>query len=238
MKQNSKGEVNLFIVLITIIIIASIILALKITGVIKTEPTKVVEEDYNYTNLEYEYGDEYKSDYKTDNNESFLTVINTMRNMSIVVVIFVYLIGIGLNIGICMLYAKLGIPSYIVKFNFIWPILSVVSNFLPGGLRTIVSLISLIMGIAGLYYYFKAVGMSGWWAILPFASAILVLLAVLSSGLMILAIIVVLSSIIAYVISNIRLARIFRKGTLFTVGLAILPFIFQPILGFQRNETI
>lgn len=155
--------------------------------------------------------------------------------MSNVLAVVEYIIGIGLNIGICMLYKKLDIPDIIVKFNFIWPILNAISNFLPGVLQTILSIVSFILVIAGLWYYFKAVGMSGWWAILPIGASLSLIFGIFGTVFLIITLVGFISFIIAYIISNIHLAKMFEKGTGFTIGLALLPFIFQPILGFQRD---
>jgi hypothetical protein len=38
--------------------------------------------------------------------------------------------------------------------------------------------------------------------------------------------------LIAYSIANIRVGKLFNKGILFQIGMVILPFVFQPILGF------
>ena len=38
------------------------------------------------------------------------------------------------------------------------------------------------------------------------------------------------------IVPSIKLAEIFNKGKGFIVGLVILPLIFQPILGYQKDE--
>ena len=43
-------------------------------------------------------------------------------------------------------------------------------------------------------------------------------------------------AIIIYAISNYRLGDLFNKGIVFKIGLILLPFIFKPILAFQRNK--
>ena len=53
---------------------------------------------------------------------------------------------------------------------------------------------------------------------------------------MILTIILLVITAISYIISNIRLGKKFNKSTGFIVGLAIFPFIFQPILGYSKKD--
>lgn len=42
---------------------------------------------------------------------------------------------------------------------------------------------------------------------------------------------------IVSIISNIRLGKKFNKSVEFIVGLAILPFIFQPVLGYTKDTV-
>ena len=50
--------------------------------------------------------------------------------------------------------------------------------------------------------------------------------------------IILIASAIIYIISNIELAKMFNKERGFTIGLAILPIIFQPILGYQKEDNL
>ena len=231
--MNENGKINIIVVLLLIILIASIILALQITGVIKPDQKPISNTD---TNTNTEIND--NENYEYENQKSYEEIIEKytrMETMSNVIPIVVYIVVIGLNIGICMLYKKLDIPDIIVKFNFIWPILSAISAFSSGVLQSVLEIASFIFGVMGLWYYFKAVGMSGWWAILPIGASLLSIFAIFGIFLSIIILVGFVSFIIAYIISNIHLAKIFEKGTGFTIGLVLLPFIFQPILGFQRN---
>lgn len=230
----NTGRINAIIVLLIIILILGIILTLKITGIIKPHRKQI--ETNNVTNI--------SSDAQLENNKiekKYKTIIEEKERTSKIITIATLLITIGLNIGICKLYSKLSLPSYIVTFNFVWPLLTIFNNMLPTEIQFIASLIATILGIMTFWYYFKAVGMSGWWAILPFVSIIIasfgmsIMLLGGSNFIGILGLGCFIAFIIAYILSNIRLANIFKKSIVFTIGLALLPFIFQPILGYQKN---
>lgn len=130
-----------------------------------------------------------------------------------------------LNIGICKLYTKLNFPSYVIKIYFLVPILGVISILLPSILPVIFSVLSFLVALVASWYYFKAVGMSSWWAIVP-----------LSGIIPIIGIVGIISFYIAFIISNIRLGKMFQKSKFFIVGLALFPFIFQPILGYSNDS--
>lgn len=234
---NQNGKITIVVVLLIIIAFSAIILGLKITGVIKPSQTDVS----NTSNTEIQDNqntqlNQYKSNIKNDDSYEELLQTYTMRkNISIIIILAIYIVGIGLNVGICMLYKKLQVPDIIVKFNFIWPILNAISSFLPGFLQTILNFVSFIFVVAGLWYYFKSVGMSSWWGIVPIVSALSSFLSIFGVVFLILPLAGFTSFVIAYIISNLHLAKMFDKSTGFTIGLVLLPLIFQPILGFQRD---
>ena len=207
LKQN-KGRINGIIILLVIILIFGTIFALQITGVIK--PSKKRTDNNTTTNTQAEIS-------KSSTYKSIETIIKEEERNAIIRTIITLIITIGLNIGICKLYSKLSLPPYIVTFNFIWPILTIFNSMLPTAIQFIISLIAGILGIMTLWYYFKAVGMSGWWAILPFGSAFLIFIPFLALG-------GFLAFIVAYILSNIKLSKIFNKGTGFTVRTSNITF--------------
>lgn len=242
--RGNNGKINTIIVLLIIIAILAIVFAIKIF-IPKNE-----EKISNINESEYSYEKQSSSIISQTNpiNQSELvavaqTTVKIASIISTVITIAMVIASIILAIGTSKLYGKLAMPDWTVKFTFIWPFVSIVNGFLPNTLNTIVSLIGGILGIVTLGYFFKAVGMRAWWAAIPFVSIIAFqfgLTGMLFGGILgILALIGfagIIAFICAYIIANIKLGQIFNKSTGFIVGLAILPFIFEPILGFQKDN--
>ena len=96
----------------------------------------------------------------------------------------------------------------------------------------VVSLVYLVLGvlfIAGLWKTFVKAGEPGWAAIVPIYNVITILK--LGGKPWFWAIIPIVGPIML-IIAEIELAKRFGKGTGFGIGLAFLPFIFFPMLGF------
>lgn len=245
MKGTNAKENIFMVVLLVIIIIAGAILALKITGIIKPSERKVVvEEEKEYKNDmdDFDFYDEDELERRANNRKTLSTVLNII---SIVIALII-------SIGTSKLYRKLGLPNYIVVFTLIYPLLSITGNWTSGVLNIIINLAFGILGILSMYYYFKALEMSGKWAILPFAAMIILPFGI--SGLMmagliggmpiipsfitVISLTMIIAWLVAYIKSNIKIGQMFNKTTPFIVGLCILPFVFQPILGYSDKEHI
>lgn len=95
-----------------------------------------------------------------------------------------------------------------------------------------VSLAVAIVVIAGMWKVFTKAGKPGWASIVPIYNAI-VLLEIAGKPLwwIVLLLIPGVNIVILFIVS-IDVARNFGKGTGFGIGLALLGFIFYPILGF------
>lgn len=239
--KDTNAKINLFIVIIlVVIIVAAIILFLKISGVIKpSESSNEVEEDYPEVYFEYKTYPTYE-DYKRE--KAIETAFDILK----------VAISIAISLGTSKLYKKLGLPNYIVIFTFIYPILMVIKGFTYGFLEIVISIVFSMLGIISMYNYFKAVGMSGKWAIMPFIALLIMSFGLSSmlapsfvrdigtggSFITIIASIMLIAWVIAYILSNVKLGQMFGKTTPFIVGLAILPFIFQPILGYSKEDGI
>lgn len=230
---NEKPNLALLI-LLGIILIAAFILILKVTGVIQPSDSK--QENDTITDSSYTYLD--KSIEKYENSIKVITRQNILYScISLAIAIII-------SVGICKLYKKLKIPNIIIAFNFIYPILAIVEVWLSGIVALIVSIIFLILGIMSRYYYFKAIGMPGAWGTVPFISIIAASFGISSiitgtqGFLLVIALILLIAWGIAYIISNVKLGKMFNKGVGFIIGLAILPFIFQPILGYSKNSQL
>ncbi len=244
--KGTKTKENIFmIILLVIIIIAGVILALKITGIIKPSERKVVvEEENEYKNdiSDFDFYDEDELERRVNNRKALSTVLNIVS----------LVIALIISIGISKLYRKLGLPNYIVVVNLIYPLLYIISNWTSGALNMLISFAFSILGILSMYYYFKALDMSGKWAILlfvgifilPFGLSGLVVagliggMPIIPSFITVISLTMIISWLVAYIKSNIKLGKMFNKTTPFIVGLCILPFIFQPILGYNNKEDI
>jgi hypothetical protein len=86
--------------------------------------------------------------------------------------------------------------------------------------------------IAGFWKVFTKAGKPGWACIVPFYNLI-VMLEIVGRPIwwLVLFLIPFVNFVIAIIVS-IDMAKAFGKGTGFGIGLAFLPFIFYPILGF------
>ena len=101
---------------------------------------------------------------------------------------------------------------------------------------TLITLALTIALIASFWKVFEKAGHPGWAAIIPFYNAyILLQIANREIWWLLLFFIPIVSFIVAIVVS-IDVAKSFGKGTGFGLGLAFLPFIFYPILGFGPDR--
>jgi hypothetical protein len=99
-------------------------------------------------------------------------------------------------------------------------------------MRGLIQLAVIIALFAGMWKVFEKAGKPGWAAIIPIYN-LYILLQILGKPVwwIILAFIPIVNIVIA-IILGIALAEKFGKGAGFGVGLALLGFIFFPILGF------
>ena len=89
-----------------------------------------------------------------------------------------------------------------------------------------------IVAIAGLWKAFEKAGKPGWGAIIPIYNAYLMLKIAGRPGWWLILLIIPIVNIVIIFIVMIDIAKAFGKGTGFGIGLALLGFIFWPILGF------
>jgi hypothetical protein len=89
-----------------------------------------------------------------------------------------------------------------------------------------------VLAIAGMWKVFTKAGQPGWAAIIPIFNVI-VLLKIAGKPLWwILLLLVPIANLVITILISIAVAEKFGKGAGFGVGLALLSFIFYPILGF------
>jgi|LSQX01.1.fsa_nt_gb hypothetical protein len=95
-----------------------------------------------------------------------------------------------------------------------------------------------IVTVIALYKIFKKAGEPGYAAIIPFYNSYMLFKIAMGSGWLFILQLIPFIGFIANIILSINLARAFRKGTGFTIGLIFLPAIFYIILGFSADEYI
>ena len=107
---------------------------------------------------------------------------------------------------------------------------------LVGGAFSLVGLLVAVIVIAGLWKVFEKAGEPGWAALIPIYN--LIVLVKISGKEMWWVVLLLLPCInfVALVLIGIEVARKFGKDTLYGVGLALLPFIFFPMLGFGSAQ--
>lgn len=250
-KQNKAIKI-----LLSIIILLIIILVLKMTNIIKPSEKRIVN-DFNEP-AESNVIIEQRIDSKTD-EEDMTKLLNFMAifgNSFILVRILLIIMWIGEG----KLYKKIGMPDWTTILAYIYPFVTIFSTYLPEMISNFLGAIVGIFMLIALCDYFKSVGMSRWWPVIAVVSLLILSysIALIISSNMSIALISpaggstsktptsailfsvlsglgILMFIIQYAISNYRLAEEFGKGTGFKIGMVILPFVFRPILGFQRD---
>ena len=104
-----------------------------------------------------------------------------------------------------------------------------------GGVPAIVMLVYLaiaILIIVGMWKVFTKAGQPGWASIIPIYNLIVMLQISDKPIWWIILYFVPIANIIIPILVSIAIAEKFGKGAGFGIGLAFLPFIFYPILGF------
>lgn len=96
----------------------------------------------------------------------------------------------------------------------------------------------IIIVIAGMWKAFEKAGKPGWAAIVPIYNIIVMLEIAKRPLWWIILILIPFVNIVILIIMSIDIAKNFGKDTGFGVGLALLGFIFWPILGFGDAQYI
>jgi len=105
-------------------------------------------------------------------------------------------------------------------------------------MRTIIQLILTVLAIAGMWKAFEKAGKPGWAAIIPIYNAIVMLEIAGRPLWWILLFFIPIVNIVVAIIVSIDIAKGFGQGAGFGVGLALLGFIFWPILGFGNAQYV
>lgn len=236
-KMKEEKGITVIAILLIIILILGVIMAVKIFM-----PKEEIEDESNLVSYNTLIAEQRQEKLVRPIGHTVISIVSSA-------------ISLVISVGTSKLYKKLNLSSSIVIFTAIYPIIAMVSGLLPKALGNTVMFISAIIGLITLSQYFKAVGMSTLWPALPLFGGIFIsfgaagmitshmtraITGTAGSGfhslLSLLGTAGIIAFIVAYIISNIKLAKVFEKGRGFTVGLAILPFIFQPILGYEKEN--
>lgn len=102
----------------------------------------------------------------------------------------------------------------------------------------IVYIAIIVLMIVALWMVFTKAGKPGWAAIIPFYNIWVAWEVAGKPGWWMVFCIIPFVNIIFYIILALQLAPRFGKGTGFAVGIIFLPFIFLPIMGFDKSKYI
>lgn len=100
---------------------------------------------------------------------------------------------------------------------------------------TIISLALGVLLIVAMWMIFKKAGKPGWAAIVPFYNIYVMYEITWGSGWRFLMLLIPIYNIILAIQTQVKLAKAFGKSGGFAVGLIFLPYVFDPILAFDRS---
>jgi hypothetical protein len=101
-----------------------------------------------------------------------------------------------------------------------------------GAVGLVIQLALLIVVIVSLWKVFEKTGRPGWYAIIPFFNLYHLIKIAGKPGWTLILFFLPIVNIIYAIIVSVGVAKAFGKGTGFGIGLALLSFIFYPILAF------
>jgi len=90
----------------------------------------------------------------------------------------------------------------------------------------------------GIILVFTKAGQPGWAVFVPIYNVVVLVQIACMSIWWVIALLIPGLNIVAFIPVSVAVARRFGKSVLFGIGMALLPFIFYPILGFGDAEYI
>lgn len=97
----------------------------------------------------------------------------------------------------------------------------------------LIELAIVVAVVAGIWKVFEKAGKPGWAAIIPIYNIIVLLEIVGKPIWWIIGFFIPCLNIVVAILVALEVAKCFGKGAGFGIGLALLPFVFYPILGFS-----
>ncbi len=102
-------------------------------------------------------------------------------------------------------------------------------------LISIAYIIMIVLSLVGIWKVYEKAGQPGWHSIIPFLNVFTWLKIIKKPYWWFFLLLIPLVNLVIVFILGIELAKAFGKGTLFGVGLVLLPIVFYPILGFGED---
>ena len=249
------NQTKTIIGLLALILILAIVFGLKVTGIIKpNEKSQVIEKQSinkleNVVNEQETNSDknEFIIDYKENNtynkrNKNFIyEILMWYNSFAIKYKIIIFVITMILNIGIAIMYSKIGMPMWTIILQIASPILSLLN------LHEYITLIISIFQLVSVITLFKlldafSIELGERKNILIGASAVIGIIILIVSkfniiytALTMVSLFVVSLIVMFHIKMCLNLAENFNKGKGFKLGLILLPGVFQAILGYQRS---
>ena len=93
-----------------------------------------------------------------------------------------------------------------------------------------------VLYVAGLWMTFVKANEDGWKAIIPIWNVLIVLKIVGREWWWILLMLIPIVNIVVWIIVSLDLAKSFGRGTGFGLGLAFIPIVWYPLLGFGQDS--
>jgi hypothetical protein len=104
-----------------------------------------------------------------------------------------------------------------------------------GAVVGLIELVFVVATVAGLWKVFAKAGQPGWAAIIPIYNAVVMLQIAKKPVWWIILFLVPIVNFVIAILVAIEIAKRFKQGAGFGVGMAFLPFIFYPMLGFGSS---
>jgi hypothetical protein len=102
----------------------------------------------------------------------------------------------------------------------------------------LIELVLVVAALAGLWKTFEKAGRPGWEGIVPIYNLVIMLQIIGKPLWWIVLFFIPIVGLVAAILVGIAFAEKFGKGAGFGVGLALLPFVFYPILGFGDAQFV